>query len=189
MAPDERRRAIIEATVPLLLEHGTALSTRRIAQAACVAEGTIFRAFETKQELINETILHALAVDQPVALLHAIEPDRPLADVVADLITVLQGEIGRTRALTSLLSHPPLTTGGPRCPAIDPHQRRAALRSAVADVLRPHTERLAVDLDTAASVLMAMAFATTHELAGTASLATPHDIAGVVLHGLARGDT
>ena len=189
MAPDERRRAIIEATLPLLLEHGMSLSTRQIAHAACVAEGTIFRAFETKQELLNETILHALAVEGPVAQLRAVDSARPLNDVVADLIAILQAEIGRTRALTSLLAHPPLTSSDAKCPAIDPRQRRAALHAAVGDALRPHAQDLAVDLDTAASVLMAMAFATTHELAGSASLATPHDIAGVVLHGLARGDS
>jgi len=49
LAPDDRRAALIEATIPLLIEHGTAVSTRQIAQAAGVAEGTIFRVFRTRR--------------------------------------------------------------------------------------------------------------------------------------------
>ena len=51
LAPDDRRAALIEATLPLLREHGTAVSTRQIADAAGVAEGTIFRVFPDKNSL------------------------------------------------------------------------------------------------------------------------------------------
>ena len=36
LAPDDRRAALVEATVPLLIENGSAISTRQIAQAAGV---------------------------------------------------------------------------------------------------------------------------------------------------------
>src|SRR5690606_40981582 len=44
----DRRNAIAAATVPLLVEHGAAVTTRQIADAAGVAEGTLFRAFADK---------------------------------------------------------------------------------------------------------------------------------------------
>ncbi|MBG6098702.1 TetR/AcrR family transcriptional regulator [Nocardioides luteus] len=47
----DRRAAIIAATETLLIEHGTATTTRLIAEAAGVAEGTIFRHFRDKKEL------------------------------------------------------------------------------------------------------------------------------------------
>ena len=47
----DRRAAIIAATETLLIEHGTATTTRLIAEAAGVAEGTIFRHFRDKREL------------------------------------------------------------------------------------------------------------------------------------------
>ena len=55
MAPDERRRAIIDAVVPLLTQHGPDVTTKQIAEAAGIAEGTIFRVFPDKQALLWAT--------------------------------------------------------------------------------------------------------------------------------------
>ncbi len=52
MSRDERRKAIVEATIPLLIEHGDAVTTRSIAEAAGIAEGTIFRVFADKNALL-----------------------------------------------------------------------------------------------------------------------------------------
>ena len=49
MSPDDRRRAIVAALVPLIVERGGEVSTREIAQAAGIAEGTIFRVFADKR--------------------------------------------------------------------------------------------------------------------------------------------
>mgnify|MGYP002138799000 CR=1 FL=1 len=59
MPPEQRRAAIIEATIPLLQEQGTGLTTKQVAEAAGVAEGTIFRVFDSLQDLIEAM----LAVD------------------------------------------------------------------------------------------------------------------------------
>ena len=58
MTPDERRAAIVATTLPLLVEHGTAVTTGQIATASGIAEGTVFRAFADKQELLR-ACLHA----------------------------------------------------------------------------------------------------------------------------------
>ena len=34
LAPEDRRRALVDATLPLVREHGLAVSTRQIAEAA-----------------------------------------------------------------------------------------------------------------------------------------------------------
>jgi AcrR family transcriptional regulator len=76
LAPEERRAAIIEATVPLLREHGLLVTTRQIADAAGVAEGTIFGVFPDKPSLIRAAVLSALDPEQGVKRIAAIQsPD------------------------------------------------------------------------------------------------------------------
>ena len=56
MTPDDRRRTLVEATIPLLHEHGKAVTTKQIADAAGVAEGTLFRVFDSKDDLVTAAV-------------------------------------------------------------------------------------------------------------------------------------
>lgn len=58
--PEERRAAIIESITPLVIERGDALTTREIASAAGIAEGTIFRVFADKDELFAAVVEEVL---------------------------------------------------------------------------------------------------------------------------------
>lgn len=69
MTRDERRASIVEATAPLLERYGQQLTTRQIAEAAGVAEGTIFRAFDSLQEVIEATLVDALSPKRLDALI------------------------------------------------------------------------------------------------------------------------
>lgn len=52
----ERREAIIAAVLPLLAERGAAVTSRELAIAAGVAEGTIFKAFTDKTDLFTAAL-------------------------------------------------------------------------------------------------------------------------------------
>lgn len=53
----DKRNAILAAAIELIAEQGLSAPTSKIAQAAGVAEGTLFTYFETKERLLNDLYL------------------------------------------------------------------------------------------------------------------------------------
>ncbi len=102
LPPDERRRAIIEATLPLLREHGTALPTRQIAEACGVAEGTLFKAFESKEDLIASALHSALSVEALAERLGAIPDAHTLPEAIRSVLAGLDAYLADARALLAL---------------------------------------------------------------------------------------
>ena len=149
MAPDERRAAIIASTVPLLRDKGRSVSTREIAKAAGVAEGTIFRVFESKDELVDACVHDVFQTEALVVRLLDIDDALPLRERLAAAVSTMQDYLRDIFSLMSVLQ----ATGKPmRRPhqGQDPRRERAneavddafvALIGADADQLRlPATE-------------------------------------------------
>jgi AcrR family transcriptional regulator len=107
MSPDQRRAALIEATLPLLREHGPAVSTKEIASAAGVAEGTIFRVFGTKDELVAACVQHAFDSEDLRAALREVDRTLPLQERLTVAVDLLQAHL---RGVFSLMIT--LRTGG-----------------------------------------------------------------------------
>jgi AcrR family transcriptional regulator len=78
MDPQERRLALVQTTLPLLAEHGAQVSTSQIAQAAGVAEGTIFRAFGSKKDLFVACAQSMFVLDDLLAQINSIDQNAPL---------------------------------------------------------------------------------------------------------------
>lgn len=90
LPPDERRAAIVTAALSILRVKGPSATTREIADAAGIAEGTLFRAFATKEELICAAMEQAF---EPTPLLDAlaeIEVDQPLRQRLVAAVTIIQ---------------------------------------------------------------------------------------------------
>ncbi|MBO3085885.1 TetR/AcrR family transcriptional regulator [Cellulomonas fengjieae] len=92
LPPDERRAAILVAVRPVLLERGVAVTSRELAEAAGVAEGTLFRVFADKATLVREAILTAIDPAGSVPELAAIDRSLPLRD---RLVAVLAQGLAR----------------------------------------------------------------------------------------------
>ncbi|MDM7856450.1 TetR/AcrR family transcriptional regulator [Cellulomonas alba] len=92
LPPDERRAAILRHVRPLLLERGVSVTTRELAEAAGVAEGTLFRVFADKLTLIGEAAFAAVDPAGAIPLIDAIDRRLPLRERLVALL-----EIGFTR--------------------------------------------------------------------------------------------
>jgi len=117
LAPDERRAAIIDAVIPLIREKGRDISSREIAEAAGVAEGTIFRAFGDKESVIQAAIQRFMDPELLRAKLRGIDPDEPTEEKVRQVIQLLRdrltGFIGFMSAI-GMNGPPPGSHGEPR---------------------------------------------------------------------------
>ena len=115
MSPEERRTHIADAVIPLLRQHGRDVSSRQIAEAAGVAEGTIFRAFVDKQEVIDTAIERALDPEPFRAALRGIDPEEPTVDKIHQVVQLLRdrfaGVVGFMSALR--MEGPPQTSRRP----------------------------------------------------------------------------
>jgi len=105
MSPEERRKMIIQAAIPLITEYGSAVTTAKIARAAGIGEGTIFRVFADKDELLQACIAEALSPDHAIRELGAIDIDQPLADRLAEAAEALRAHMDRLGALIGSLGH------------------------------------------------------------------------------------
>jgi AcrR family transcriptional regulator len=182
MTPDERRRALIDATRPLLLEYGTSITTRQIAECAGVAEGTIFRAFGTKQDLIDAVVEDCMAPEPVVAAIDAIPAEFDLEDTVTWVIKALSTRIQQIRLLMSALSEPH-PHKNPRKPPHGGFHR--PVDQAIARVLARFDDQLAVGIPTACWVVSAMAFAAEMPMMDRPDDGEPRNLARLILHGIA----
>lgn len=163
LPPDERRAALVAATLPLVLQHGTAVSTRQIADAAGVAEGTIFRVFASKDELVAEAVAHAFDPSPAVAELEAVDPAGSLEGRLVAATEILQRRLRHVFHLLAALrlSRPPEDDARRHQPQ-DDVPAHAPLLAAVAALVEPDRARLRVPPAEVARLLRLLTFAGTH---------------------------
>ncbi len=176
MPAQARRAAIIEAVRPLLIEYGESVTSKQIACAAGIAEGTIFRVFADKDELIDAALEAALDPEPLETALEAVDPSLPFEQQIVEATAIIQRRVVDVWMLVSNLG-----------PKRHQQSRRPTLDSAeLAAIFQRHADRLTVDPATAGHMLRALTLSLTHPmLAGHPS--DPTEIVDVLLHGIGTG--
>jgi AcrR family transcriptional regulator len=182
---DERRAALIAATEPLLERFGRDVSTRQIAEAACVAEGTIFRAFATKEALIDAVIEDAYNVRRTCEELAEVDLGLSLEERLAAAVAILQERLRRVIALFWTLRLHKETHDRDSFRAKQQAENEL-LNTAIASLIRPDQDHLRLNAMDAASVLRAITFSMSHHILGDERLAEPQQIVDLVLYGICR---
>lgn len=196
MTPEERRAAIVTATVPLLIEHGGAVTTGLIAAAAGIAEGTVFRAFADKQELLFACLDAAFDPAEPIARLRAIPAGLPIEQRLLRASAVVSAHWERAvhvaHAVRSTCQVPP----GPHRPGEQRHPGRkiGELAGAIAELLEPEAHRLRLSPQRCAQIFLITVTSDRMVRVRMNALGDPGDnhvadLIEVFLHGALKGDS
>lgn len=185
LSPEDRRAALIEATLPLLYEHGRSVTTRAIAEAAGVAEGTIFRVFATKDELIDAAVRNAFEPGRMLDDMRDIPADATLDERVLALVRIMQARFSKSFLLLQRLgmTRPPEPTSQD---GAEWERRVQQTMTAMEALISPYQDDLAMPAAHLVKTLRLLTFSGTHPKFTGGDLLTAEQIVEAVLYGAVR---
>jgi len=186
MSPEQRREAVVRAALPLVAEHGAAVTTAQIARAAGIGEATIFRVFDDKQAVLEAVV--AAALDPTVVLqeLRSIPLEHPLAVRLVDAADALDAHFARVGSVLGAL-HATGHTGPRRAPVPGDRERSVTTTfEAIAEVIEPDRERLRLPVETLAHAFLSLLFPTRVGAPAGSRAVAVEDLVDVFLYGAVK---
>jgi AcrR family transcriptional regulator len=160
------------------------VSTRQIAQAAGVAEGTIFGVFRDKGSLVQAALLQALDPGTAIAALAAIDPGADLRDRLVTAAGLLRRRFAEFAPLMATARC--LAFGPDASPEVGERllDNRARLLAALADVITPDRHVLRRTPDSVARLLVLLIGAGGHGMFGDNEAFSDAEMVALLLDGL-----
>ncbi len=184
MTPDERRAQLEGAAIAVLRDKGLAATTKEIAEQAGVAEGTIFRVFDTKDDLVQAALIRAFDPVPLIGHLAQINPQRPLRQRLLAMVTAhqghltelfgLMGAVGMVRPPESLRHHGHQAHG----------DAQTQVHDAMLALIEPDADQLSISPHELLRLLRMLTFAGSHKHIAHGDLLAPQQIVDVLLDGV-----
>ncbi|MEI8408730.1 MULTISPECIES: TetR/AcrR family transcriptional regulator [unclassified Kribbella] len=190
LPPDERRAAIVKAALPLLEEFGNEVSTKQIAEAAGIAEGTIFRAFGSKDALVDAALATAFDATELIRALEHVDRSLPLRERTIAAVDIGQKRLkGVFKLMFALrMRRPPELKSTPMDEA---HRKRQSdlANLAFADLLRPDADQLRFSPEEVVRRIGMITFSATHPMISGGQVLTAEEIVDFAFDGVRQHDT
>jgi AcrR family transcriptional regulator len=178
LSPDERRKAIIDVTVPLLREYGRETTTKQVAEAAGIAEGTIFRVFESKHELFLQALETAFDPHEFLDLLEQIDTALPLRDKLLKIAELYQQRFTGSFELMAKMG----MVQPPKAMKHDAAWRERA-REVSKLLVAGNADELRIDPYEVVRAVRLLTFSGSHPHIADGRILTPEEIVDIVLNG------